>query len=988
MPNYVKFHGLKLADNSFVENMRIEQVTSDPTPTEPGRLWYNTTDKVFKYSSLDSGGAVITHQAVSLSELTTEVNTLNSTITAETNARTSADTNLQGQIDTLTGNLGNHDAQITIAVTNDAANSFLIDGSANQSIDIHPGVTYKFNLNVGSHPFLILSSAVTSNFSAVYYNEGLTHDDGAGNTLSGSAAQGQTTGTLSFKVPMDAPDTLYYVCQNHPSAMKGVLSTSDFPAEAQAELDAIETGAGLSTTGAYVADGTTTYLASATSLKNADKLLDTTVTAVQSELDTTQNGAGLSSSGAYIANGSTNYINTASSLKDADDFLDGQSKTNADAIAAETTARINADTTINTNVANLQSEVDATQAGAGLSSNGAYLANGSLNYISSAVSLKDADTSLDTQIKTNEDNITTITGTTIPAIQNEIDIIETAVGLNTAGGYIPFTGTNYINTSTNIKDAIGDLDTELGDVQTELDATQTGAGLNTNGSYNASLSGQKIGSATSFKDADEKLDTAVYANELAIATKVSKAGDSMTGNLDMGNNRIIGVATPTDPTDAANKEYVDSVATGLDVKSSVRVATTANVTISGSGATIDGVTMANGDRVLVKNQTTGSQNGIYTWATGGALTRSTDADTSSELTSGAFVFVEEGTANADNGFVLVTDGAITVGTTAITFEQFSGAGQVLAGAGINKNGNELFLNFGAGVIELPSDEVGLDLRSDGGLFLTQDGSAASTHTDATLSVKLDGSTLTRGTSGLKVSNATIADITANTNAIATLQTEVDTTQTGAGLGIGGAYSANGSANYISSATSLVNADDLLDAQIKINTDEIATINTSIGGSGIQGEIDAIETGAGLSATGTYVTPTGTNYINSATSLANADSLLDTQIKNNFDSLESLILDVESDLSTETAQRTSGDSAVRTSVNNLRFTYQSSATATTHTITHNLNSNHVLFQVMVLGDDSVYANDVVPVEETSANVLTVTLSESRHIRVAVMSMTNI
>ena len=102
----------------------------------------------------------------------------------------------------------------------------------------------------------------------------------------------------------------------------------------------------------------------------------------------------------------------------------------------------------------------------------------------------------------------------------------------------------------------------------------------------------------------------------------------------------------------------------------------------------------------------------------------------------------------------------------------------------------------------------------------------------------------------------------------------------------------------------------------------------------------------------------------------------------------MILDVESDLSTETAQRTSGDSAIRTSVNNLRFTYQSSATATTHTITHNLNSNHVLFQVMVLGDDSVYANDVVPVEETSANVLTVTLSESRHIRVAVMSMTNI
>ena len=266
MPNYVKFHGLKLAENSVIENLSIEKVAADPTPTEAGRLWYNTTDKVFKYSSLDAQGAVQTQQAVSLEELTAEVNTLNNSISAETTARQNAITGLQNQLNTTNTNLTSHDAQITIAVTNDAANSYLLDGSANQSIDIHPGITYRFELNVGSHNFLLLNSAATSNFSASYYNEGLTHDDGAGNVVSGANAQGKTSGTLIFKVPHDAPDTLYYVCQNHPVSMKGVLSTSDFPAEAQQELDAIESGAGLQTDGSYSANGTTNYLASATSL--------------------------------------------------------------------------------------------------------------------------------------------------------------------------------------------------------------------------------------------------------------------------------------------------------------------------------------------------------------------------------------------------------------------------------------------------------------------------------------------------------------------------------------------------------------------------------------------------------------------------------------------------------------------------------------------------------------------------------------------------
>ena len=295
-----------------------------------------------------------------------------------------------------------------------------------------------------------MNSAATSNFSASYYNEGLTHDDGAGNVVSGANAQGKTSGTLIFKVPHDAPDTLYYVCQNHPVSMKGVLSTSDFPAEAQQELDAIESGAGLQADGSYSANGTTNYLASATSLKNADELLDTAVDAVQDELDATQNGAGLGSTGVYTANGSANYINSATSLKDADTKLDVQVKQNADDIATETTNRVNADTTINTNVATLQTEVNNTQTGAGLGTDGSYTANGSANYISGATDLQNADNLLDAQVKQNADDISNLSTSTIGALQGEVNAIESGVGLNANGQFVSFSGTNHIDSSTSI----------------------------------------------------------------------------------------------------------------------------------------------------------------------------------------------------------------------------------------------------------------------------------------------------------------------------------------------------------------------------------------------------------------------------------------------------------------------------------------------------------------------------------------------------------
>ncbi len=160
-----------------------------------------------------------------------------------------------------------------------------------------------------------------------------------------------------------------------------------------------------------------------------------------------------------------------------------------------------------------------------------------------------------------------------------------------------------------------------------------------------------------------------------------------TSSVSFNSQRITAVADPTSAQDAATKAYVDATRQGLDVKDSVRVATTADITLSGT-QTIDGIAVIAGNRVLVKNQSTASQNGIYVVAAS-AWSRSADANSASNISPGLFTFVEEGTVNADSGWVLTTDGTITVDTTSLTFVQFSGAGQIIAGIGLTKTGNTL-----------------------------------------------------------------------------------------------------------------------------------------------------------------------------------------------------------------------------------------------------------------------------------------------------------
>jgi hypothetical protein len=159
--------------------------------------------------------------------------------------------------------------------------------------------------------------------------------------------------------------------------------------------------------------------------------------------------------------------------------------------------------------------------------------------------------------------------------------------------------------------------------------------------------------------------------------------DAPTAAVGLGSQRITSLADPTGAQDAATKAYVDATVAGIDWKASVRAATTANVTLAGGApTTIDGVTLVANDRVLVKAQTAGAENGIYkvsTLGTGanGTWTRDTDADTSAEVTSGMAVPVNEGTVAADTVWILTTNDPLTLGTTALTFTKAFTAGATI-----------------------------------------------------------------------------------------------------------------------------------------------------------------------------------------------------------------------------------------------------------------------------------------------------------------------
>ena len=208
-----------------------------------------------------------------------------------------------------------------------------------------------------------------------------------------------------------------------------------------------------------------------------------------------------------------------------------------------------------------------------------------------------------------------------------------------------------------------------------------------------------------------------------------------TGSVSFNSQNITNLADPVNTQDAATKGFVEATSQGLDVKDSCVAATTANITIStalNNGDTLDGVTLSTNDRVLVKDQSTASQNGIY--VVGSSPARAADLATGANA-AGFFTFVEKGTVNADNGFVCTSDsGSAVVGTNNLTIAQFSGAGQITAGDGLDKSGNTLSVDLKSnGGLVIESTEIAVDLGASsitGTLAISDGGTGATSASNA------------------------------------------------------------------------------------------------------------------------------------------------------------------------------------------------------------------------------------------------------------------
>jgi len=208
-----------------------------------------------------------------------------------------------------------------------------------------------------------------------------------------------------------------------------------------------------------------------------------------------------------------------------------------------------------------------------------------------------------------------------------------------------------------------------------------------------------------------------------------------TGSVSLNSQNITNVADPVNAQDAATKGFVEATSQGLNVKNSCVAATTANITIStalNNGDTLDGVSLSTNDRVLVKDQSTASQNGIY--IVGSSPARAADLAAGANA-AGMFTFVEQGTVNADNGFVCTSDsGSAVVGTNNLTFSQFSGAGQITAGDGLDKSGNTLSVDLKAnGGLVIESTEIAVHLGASsitGNLAITDGGTGATSASGA------------------------------------------------------------------------------------------------------------------------------------------------------------------------------------------------------------------------------------------------------------------
>jgi len=351
-------------------------------------------------------------------------------------------------------------------------------------------------------------------------------------------------------------------------------------------------------------------------------------------------------------------------------------------------------------------------------------------------------------------------------------------------------------------------------------ATITGTQLATGSIDNSNLFANSVVVAaalaadcvTSAKIANGAIDdTAYLGNSVVTAAKIN-----LTGSFDFSSGTLRS-ASPSADSDVATKAYVDASSEGLHWKKAAKCASTANVDISSAPASIDGISLSADDRVLLKNQTTASQSGIYIWASAGsAMTRADDADSADKLNSAA-IFVQQGSVNADMGYTQTA--LLSDLNSNQSWTQFTGLGQITAGDGLQKAGNTLSIDLSTNSgLQITSGE--LELNVGNGLQLS--GSA--------VLAKINGSTLALDSNGLKVGTITASEIGANavTSAAIAAGSVDNSNKFAAGVVDSSAIAANAivEAKIGTGAVSL--------AKLAANSVDENKIATSVAGSGLNG----------------------------------------------------------------------------------------------------------------------------------------------------------
>jgi hypothetical protein len=255
--------------------------------------------------------------------------------------------------------------------------------------------------------------------------------------------------------------------------------------------------------------------------------------------------------------------------------------------------------------------------------------------------------------------------------------------------------TNKYFTEGRVHDALSagdglDYNSTTGEFSADL-----GYGLQFDGSGQIEVDGSVIATDQNLSDAIDAHNVSsgvhgVTGDVVGTTDSQTLSNKTLGSNLDAGTHRITNLSDPSSSSDAATKAYVDSYAEGLHIHASAVAATTTNISIANDlmvGDTIDGVNLASGNRVLVKNQTNAAENGIYEVQPSGSALRAADFDAPAEVDGGDFIFVTGGNTNDNTGWVQTSTGVTTIGTDPIYFTQFSGAGTYLAGNGLTLDGN-------------------------------------------------------------------------------------------------------------------------------------------------------------------------------------------------------------------------------------------------------------------------------------------------------------